>query len=82
MQDTTQDTTQDIQITMTFTLKELMLLRYSLGIERATAEKQMERKPNVADKLNYKRYIKGCRELETRLRDAEYDELRRLGKIK
>ena len=74
----------DIQITMTFSLKELMLLRYSMGIERATAEKQMATAPTPTptDRLHYQNYIAECRRIETMLRDAQDAELKRLGKIK
>lgn len=72
----------DIQITETFTLKEIMLLRYSMGIERATAERQSKTAPTPTDRLHYSRYIEECRRIEQKLKDAQDRELKRLGKIK
>ena len=73
---------KDIQIDLTLDLKELMLLRYSMGIERATAERQSKTAPTPTDRLHYTRYIAECRKIEQKLKDAQDSELRRLGKMK
>lgn len=75
------DPNKPIELTITLTMKQVMLIQQALGCYRNKAAGDMARVKTSAEKFSNQKVIDQIKEIESVLHQVQYDELKRLGKI-